>query len=125
MSQIIKAFTGVFFILLMMCLSVGIVSMFLQTVQAQNLHAAMLNELENSNFAKAVIEECFLVSEELGYDLDMTLYDRAKGVVVCEDFLFVPEDCSDISMVELELNYRLKMDLFGIDVEQKLFGYGR
>ena len=125
MSQIIKAFTGVFFMLLMMCLSVGILGMFLQTVHAQNLHASMINELENSHYAKSVIEECFRVSNEYGYDLDMTLYDKTKGVLRCEDVAFIPEDCTDISMVEVELMYSLKMEWLGIDVQQKSFGYGR
>lgn len=47
MSQIIKAFTGIFIVMFMMVSATGILGAFLQTLHAQNLHAAIINELED------------------------------------------------------------------------------
>lgn len=125
MSQIMKAFTGVFFILLMMCSAIGLLNGFFQTIHAQNLHSAMITELENSDYAKPVIQECFATAETFSYELKMTLYFEKEGVVVCEDISSIPESCAGINMAELELGYDVNIAFFGVDVEQKLFGYGR
>ena len=50
MSQIMKTFLGVFLILTMVVTSAGILSSFMEVMAAQNMHAAMVNEIEDSDF---------------------------------------------------------------------------
>ena len=50
MSQIMKAFFGIFLIMFMTVTSSGILSGFMTVVEAQNLHAQIINELEDSDF---------------------------------------------------------------------------
>ena len=49
MSQIIKAFTGIFMVLFLMATSMGILGAFVQTLQVQNLHGQVIDELEHKN----------------------------------------------------------------------------
>ena len=46
MSQIMKTFLGVFLIMFMVVTSSGVLSGFMTVVEAQNLHAQIINELE-------------------------------------------------------------------------------
>jgi len=125
MSQIIKAFTGIFFILFMVLTATGLLSAFLQTVHAQNLHGAIIDELENSDYARVVLEEIFVVTEEAGYEIAITLYDSREGVISCDDMSNLPTDCNGISMAEIILKYPIQIPFLGVDVKQELFGYAR
>ena len=46
MSQIMKTFLGVFLIMFMVVTSSGVLSGFMTVVEAQNLHAQIINELK-------------------------------------------------------------------------------
>ena len=59
MSQILKTFLGLFLILTMVATSAGILSSFLSVMTAQNMHAAMISEMEDSDFYPQVIMDCF------------------------------------------------------------------
>ena len=48
MSQIMKTFLGVFLIMFMVVTSSGVLSGFMTVVEAQNLHAQIINELEDN-----------------------------------------------------------------------------
>lgn len=125
MSQIMKAFTGVFFILLMMMSSVGLLSGFLQVVQAQNYHRVIIDELENSDYAKSVLQESFLVAEEAGFELAVTLYYENEGVVKCANLTDIPENCTGVYMAEVELGFPFQIAFLEVDTRQRLFGYAR
>ena len=43
MSQIMKAFTGMFIVMFMMVSATGVLSMFFQAMYAQNLHAVIID----------------------------------------------------------------------------------
>ena len=63
MSQIIKVFTGIYILLFLMSAGMGLLGAFLQTLQAQNLHGMVIDELENSDYAPSVLEGAFDVVE--------------------------------------------------------------
>ena len=50
MNQIIKAYMGVFVILLLAAVSGGILSGYLNVLTAQDMHAGIISELEDSHF---------------------------------------------------------------------------
>ena len=52
MSQIMKSFLGLFLIMFMVVTSAGVLSGFLSVLSAQNTHAAIISELEDSDFAE-------------------------------------------------------------------------
>ena len=125
MSQIIKAFTGVFMILFMMIVATGILGGFLQVSHAQNFHSAIIYELESSNYATSVIEECFALSDSWGYNLNLTLYMKNGGIVQCYDKDILAGILDEIEGVRVELEFPVEIGFLDIDLQQNIYGYGR
>lgn len=125
MSQIMKAFTGVFMVLFMMVTATGLLGGFFQVIHVQNLHAAMIDEMENSNYAKAVLEECYSVTEKSGYDLELTLYQENASTIICTEAGQLPVETSGVEMARIILKYPFQITFFDINLEQQLVGYAR
>ena len=125
MSQVMKAFMGVFMVLLLITTSAGVLGSFYQILHAQNTHAVMLDELENSNFAKAIMAACFETAEAEEYRLQMNLYSSSREIQSCTSVTDIPEDTREITMVEVILFYDIEIAFFEIEEEQQLFGYAR
>lgn len=125
MSQIMKAFMGVFMVLLLMTTSAGVLGAFYQILHAQNTHAVMLDELENSDFAKQIMEACFETAEEESYRLQLSLYSTSKEITTCTSVVELPDNTEDVMMVEVVLFYDIEIAFFEIAKEQQLFGYAR
>lgn len=125
MSQVMKAFMGVFMVLLLMTTSAGVLGGFYQILHAQNTHAVMLDELENSDFAKGVMQACFETAKMEEYRLQMNLYSTTNEIIVCMNIDEIPANTEDIKMVEVILFYDIELAFFDIAKEQQLFGYAR
>lgn len=125
MSQIMKAFTGLFMVVFMMITATGLLGIFFQELHAQNLHAAMIDEMENSDYDNAVIRECFQVAEEAGYDLEITLYSEHQAITRCQKTEDIPITTEDVSMAKVLVKYPLQLTFFGINLEQEISGYAR
>jgi hypothetical protein len=125
MSQVMKAFMGVFMVLFLMTTSTGVLGAFYQILYAQNSHAVMVDELENSDFAKSVMEACFETAEREEYRLQMSLYSSSKDTCICTSKEELPAETEDITMVEVLLFYDIEIAFFEIAKEQQLFGYAR
>ena len=125
MSQVMKAFMGVFMVLLLMTTSAGVLGAFYQILHAQNTHAIMLDELENSDFAKGIIEACFETAEMEEYRLQMNLYSTSSNIKTCMCVEDIPQNTEDVRMVEVILFYDIELAFFDIAKEQQLFGYAR
>lgn len=89
MGQIIKTYLGLFFILLMGLVGIGVVTAGIQSAAARNYHADVINEIECSNFNEGVIEACRLQAQEAGYELKVKTmnYDAAGHVITAEIIL--------------------------------------
>ena len=74
MSQIMKTFLGVFLIMFMVVTSSGVLSGFMTVVEAQNLHAQIINELEDSDYDSSVAQTCFENASKAGDTLELKLY---------------------------------------------------
>lgn len=125
MSQVMKAFMGVFMVLFLMATSTGVIGAYYQVLHAQNTHAVMIDELENSDYARSVMEACFEIAEQEEYRLQLSLYsDTAEGKI-CTRSTDIPETTANITMVEVVLFYDIEIAFFEIITEQQLFGYAR
>ena len=123
MSQIMKAFTGIFIVMFMMVSAVGILGAFLQTIQAQNLHAVILDELENSHYAYPVLENVFETVEACGFELRVVLYQQYDPEVVCTCAEELPMDTEDVVMAEVALSYPVELSFFNVSRRQTIIGY--
>lgn len=125
MSQIMKAFTGIFVLLFMMSSATGILGVFFQTVYAQNLHAVIIDELENSDYTYSVVKDAFVAAEDSGYELEVKLYQKRDEIIICGSEGSVPSDLSDVYMAEVTLTYPIELAFFHLNQTQQLIGYAR
>ena len=125
MSQVLKGFTGVFLVLFLMATSTGMIGAFYQMLHAQNTHASMINELENSNYARNVMETCFEVAEKQDYRLQLSLYLDTEERKICTRSTDIPETTANVTMVEVVLCNDIRIAFFDVSAEQQLSGYAR
>lgn len=125
MSQIMKAFTGIVMVMLMFLTAIGMMEAFLQSIHAQNIHAAMIDELENSHYARSVLEECFAAAESADYELEITLYSRKEGSVVCTQTAELPLEIGTMYMAKVTLYYPFRIAFLNVDIPQEIYGYAR
>lgn len=90
MGQIIKTYLGIFFILLMGMVGIGIVTAGVQSSAARNYHADVITEIECSNFNDGVIEACKQQAEAAGYTLKVNTMDYdANGHIKTAEIILV------------------------------------
>lgn len=109
MSQIIKSFLGVFLLLVMCSVGITIFAMFLHVMSAQNLHADIVNELENSAFHKSVIENCFERAEDESCKLKLTLYDDQNISTVITKKEDIPQELGAIVSARVDMIFELNL----------------
>ena len=85
MSQIMKTFLGVFLIMFMVVTSSGVLSGFMTVVEAQNLHAQIINELEDSDYDSSVAQTCFQNASKAGDTLELKLYMTDNSIRTVTD----------------------------------------
>lgn len=130
MSQIIKGFLGIFFIVLLVVSGLSISVSMLNAANAKTFKANMITEIENSNFNYEVINECLGQGEEQGYEIEMTIYteDIETGERNTENITDGSVNSADTKgayMVEVLVTYINKMNIFGIQDTHQLRGYAR
>lgn len=125
MSQIIKAFTGVFMALFLTATGVGILSAFLQTLQAQNLHGRIIDEMENSDYAITVLSELFVDVNKQGVDLEIMLFLEDGTILECDSQNELPERLNEINMAEVALTYSVRIPFLGVSQDYRIVGYAR
>ena len=125
MSQVMKGFVGVFLLLLLATSAVGLLGGFIQVLRAQSFHAGVLCELEDSDYAPEVIEECLSKAKENGYTLELTLYFKTGGNLKLEKREQLPKTLSEVDMARVEMKFQIQVPILGISSQQILSGYGR
>ena len=125
MSQIIKTFTGIYILLFLMSTGTGLLGAFFQTLQAQNLHGMVIDELENSDYAMPVLEGAFTVVEAKGAQLKVRMYIEDGTQVDCERAEGVPDTTVKVRMAQVQIVYPITLPLTGVSKEYFLTGYAR
>ncbi len=89
MGQVIKTYLGLFFLLLMGLVGIGVVTAGVQSAAARNYHADVISEIECSNFNSGVIDACRQQAQDAGYDLNVRTmnYDAEGHVMTAEVIL--------------------------------------
>lgn len=64
-----KAYLGIFFLLVTGMVGIGVVTAGIQSANARNYHADVISEIECSNFNDTVIEACKQEAQKEGYKL--------------------------------------------------------
>ena len=125
MSQIMKSFLGIFLIMLMTASSAGVLSGFLSVISAQNHHACIIGEIEDSDFNREVMETCFSMASDMEEDLKLAIYNSDGSVVYANGITDLPKDSEKIKMVRVDLAFKFRVAFFDIDESHVLSGYAR
>lgn len=125
MSQILKTFLGVFLVMFLAVTSSGILGAYMAVADAQDLHASMVNEIENSNFYPGVISNCFAQASTANCKLKVILYQNDYKEVICTKAGEIPMDTSRVTSARLELTFPFQIRFFGISQEHTFCAYAR
>ncbi len=90
MGQVIKAYMGLFFLLLEALLGMGIVTAGVQTSAARNYHSDIMEEITCSNFNEGVIEACIEQAAKEGYrvEIESAVYDETSNMQLASVILY-------------------------------------
>lgn len=125
MSQIIKTFLGVFLMLFLSAATVSILTAYLRVLGTQDLQAQIVDEIENSDYAPAVVRECFASASKAGCELAVTYYYEGGGTVCCTEAASAAEDVGSVTMVRVELSFPLEIGLFGFNKTHSFTDYAK
>lgn len=89
MGQIFKAYLGIFFLLIIGMVGIGVVAAGVEVTAARNYHADVIGEIECSNFNPGVIDACKNQAQENGYQLTVKdmVYDIERNQQMAEVIL--------------------------------------
>ena len=123
MSQVIKSFLGVFFLLSMLLLGIGILSAQTDVADALDYKADIIAELENSNYNAKVMEACIRQAKESGYEVEITTYTPEKQTAVYTTDNV--SDTTDVVMAEVKLTYPYRIGFLNAVTDHQVRGYAR
>ncbi len=115
MSQVIKSFTGVFFMLLVLLLGTGVLSAQMDASNALSYKADLVAELENSNFSPQVLNGCIQQAIDNGYKISVKTFTRGGAARV----YITP------SAGEVVLTYPYRIGFLNSVTEHQVRGYAR
>ncbi|MDR0925354.1 MAG: hypothetical protein LBN31_13505 [Hungatella sp.] len=113
MSTIIKTYVGIFILLLSVFAMAGVMSATIDANNARDYHAAVMAEIEDSNFAPSVITACKAQAEEAGYEL-----------LIDSDSIVRDEDGKP-TLMEVILRYQYRIDFLKVFSTQQIRGFAR
>lgn len=125
MSQIMKTFMGIFLLLFLMASSAGMLGAFLQVLNAQDIHAQIVDEMENGNYCLPILQESFQNAETYGYELEVLLYSENHETYLCTAKSELPQDTKDMEMAKVTLTFPFEISFFGISQKYHISGYAR
>lgn len=123
MSQIVKMFMGIFFLLMLSFLGIGIISAQLEVIQAQDYKADVIAELENSNYSPSVINACITQAEECGYNIAVKLYKKGQEAILYTQ----PQvtETKEVQMAEVIVSYPYSIGFLNSFTKHQVRGFAR
>lgn len=112
MGTIIKVYTAIFLVLMTVFVSVGILSVQVDVQNARDYHAAVVNEIENSNHNSSVIDACVEEAKNNGYTLTVDSYTNSSG-----NYSF--------TVSKVVLKYKYTIAFLNIQSDKEIMGYAR
>lgn len=113
MSSVIKSFLSIVLILVAMFTFAGVISVVVDVVNARDYHAAVVNEIENSNHADSVVDACVAEATTNGYTLTVTEYTSSS------------HEATNARISKVVLKYNYKINFLGVLSEKEIVGYAR
>lgn len=124
MSQIMKTYLGIFLLLLFTFTSAGFFGCFLQVIEAQDMHARFVDEIENSNYYEGTLQAVFEEARSAGYAVTVTAYKNQETIIMHSqnDVTGLGEY---VDMGRVDMDFRLRIPFLGISEVHTLTSYIR
>lgn len=113
MKGAVETFLSIIMITFMAVLSTSYITASLNTRKAQNYHAAVITEIEASDFSDEVIGGCINNAKKNGYVLE----DGSSGLSI--------QKTGTLQTAEVILKYRYSIPLLNMNMEHEIKGYAR
>lgn len=110
MGTIIKVYTAIFLVLMVVFVSIGILSAMLDVQNARDYHSIVVGEIENSNHSPSVIAAQKAQAEQNGYILEVIPRTYSNG------------QYEDIGS-KVVLKYKYSIPFLNISSEKEIVGY--
>ena len=110
MSNIPKAYLGLFMVVLTVVLAIGFIAQDKQASNAVSIKNDIVEELQCSNFNPSVIQECKDTCDSLGFEADITPVVDASGETI---------------MCEVLVKYDYVVPFVNTHIEQQVRGFAR
>ena len=113
MSTIIKSYTSIILIIIAALTLGGIISATIDVRNARDYHAAIVDEIEESNHAQDVIDMCKEEAKKNGYEL------------IVESYQSDSDEGNDSMISKVTLKYNYKINFLKIKSNHEIIGYAR
>lgn len=123
MSQIIKAFMGIFFLMMLLLLGVGILSAQMDVADALDYKSDMIAEIENSNYSPKVLNACIRQAMDNGYSVEIKTYTPEKSTVTYTRPNVT--DTTDVVMAEVIITYPYRIGILESVTNHQVRGFAR
>lgn len=84
MGQIVKSYLGIFLMMFLCVIGIGLISTEVQICKARDFKTDAVTALENSNYNQGVIDAWKNQAEEAGYQLEVKEYGDTEGTKMAE-----------------------------------------
>ena len=125
MKNIINAFTTLFFYLLCVFGAAALLTASAQTAAAKEYKADVITEIENSDFNTGVVQQCFLQSEEAGYQLKVTFFNENSTVATVSQVSQIPYGMDGVNMAKIEMQFPFQVAFLGINRQHTFVSYAK
>ena len=125
MKNIISAFTTLFFYLLCVFGAAALLTASAQTAAAKEYKADVITEIENSDFNTGVVQQCFLQSEEAGYQLKVTFFNENSTVATVSQVSQIPYGMDGVNMAKVEMQFPFQVAFLGINRQHTFVSYAK
>ena len=125
MKNIINAFTTLFFYLLCVFGAAALLTASAQTAAAKEYKADVITEIENSDFNTGVVRQCFLQSEEAGYQLKVTFFNENSTVATVSQVSQIPYGMDGVDMAKVEMQFPFQVAFLGINRQHTFVSYAK
>ena len=125
MKNIINAFTTLFFYLLCVFGAAALLTASAQTAAAKEYKADVITEIENSDFNTGVVQQCFLQSEEAGYQLKVTFFNEDSTVATVSQVSQIPYGMDGVNMAKVEMQFPFQVAFLGINRQHTFVSYAK
>ena len=108
MKAALEFFVGIILLTLTALLGANLISASIVTMNARDAQSAYVTEIENSDLAESVIDDCRKNAESSGYKLDVTI-----------------NQIGDSEIATVSLTYIYTIPLINVNTEHTIIGYAR